>query len=163
MGIVLLELIRERKCNDRQTGIVAGGVFTFLVLRLAFLVDEVSLLAVDVADASVPASGLQSATEQTGIGESVLHDALEARESKMNEVVVLRNDLSSRSREVEGVGLFGSTEVVQLEDQVLGKIAFVSPDDPANAGIDQTKLVTGSYVICQVVDAVTRTKLNTHC
>ena len=41
--------------------------------------------------------------QQTGIREAVLHDGSESVEAKMNKIVVLSDDLSTRAREVEGV------------------------------------------------------------
>ena len=49
----------------------------------------------------------------------------------MNKVIVLGDNLGPRTREIESVGLFCSTEVVQLKDQMLGKVRLVSPDDPS--------------------------------
>lgn len=54
----------------------------------------------------------------------------------MDKIVVLRNDLCSGSREVQSVRFFRATKVVQLEHEMLGQVALVSPDDPANAGIN---------------------------
>lgn len=79
-----------------------------------------------------PASSFEGLGQQTGIAEAVLHDGSESFEAKMNKVIVLRDDLSTRAREVEGVGLFCAAQIVQLEDQVLWKERFISPDDPAN-------------------------------
>lgn len=41
----------------------------------------------------------------------------------------------------EGLRIPTSTQVVQLEDQVLRQVRFITPDDPANTGIDQAKFV----------------------
>ena len=54
----------------------------------------------------------------------------------MDEVVVLRDDLGAGSREVECVGLLGTAEVVQFEDEMAGEVFFVTPDYPANPGVD---------------------------
>ena len=61
----------------------------------------------------------------------------------MNQIVILCDDLSSRSREVESVRLLSASEVVKLEDQVLWQKLLVSPYDPTYTGVDQTELVTG--------------------
>lgn len=54
----------------------------------------------------------------------------------MNQVVILRNDLGTRSREVEGVRLFGSTQVMQFENEVFREKTFIPPNDPAHTSID---------------------------
>ncbi len=59
----------------------------------------------------------------------------------MNEIIILRDDLGAWAGEVQGVGFLCSTKIVQLKDQVFGKVRLVTPDDPANAGIDKTELV----------------------
>lgn len=61
----------------------------------------------------------------------------------MDEVVVLRDDLRTGPREIEGVGFFGAAEIVQLEDEVPGEVGFVAPDYPANAGVDKPEFVAG--------------------
>lgn len=61
----------------------------------------------------------------------------------MDQIVVLRYNLSARAREVERVRLFGAAEVVELEDEVLGEIRFVAPNDPTDTGVDETVFVAG--------------------
>ncbi len=61
----------------------------------------------------------------------------------MNEIVVLRNDLGTRAGEIQRVGLLGTTKIVELEDQMLGKVGLVTPDDPTDTGVDETELVAG--------------------
>ena len=46
--------------------------------------------------------------------------------------------------EVEGVGLFGSAEVVQFEYQMLREVALISPYYPPNACENEAILVAGS-------------------
>jgi hypothetical protein len=62
----------------------------------------------------------------------------------MDEIEILSNDLGARTRKVQCIGFFGATKVVQLEDKVLREICFVSPDDPANTGVDEAELVARS-------------------
>ena len=59
----------------------------------------------------------------------------------MDQVVVLGYDLGARAGEVERVGLFCAAEVVEFEDQMLGEVGFVAPDDPAYARVDETEFV----------------------
>ena len=50
-----------------------------------------------------PASSFQGFAQETGIGKAVFHDGSESVEAKVNKVIVLSDDLSTRTREVEGV------------------------------------------------------------
>lgn len=50
MWVVLLEVLGERECNHRESGVVISAIVTFFVRLLALLVLVVSLLSVDVAD-----------------------------------------------------------------------------------------------------------------
>lgn len=54
----------------------------------------------------------------------------------MDQVVVLRDDLSAGAREIEGVGFFGAAEIVEFEDEMFGEVGLVTPDDPADTGVD---------------------------
>jgi hypothetical protein len=140
--VILLELVGEAESNHRQTGVVRLARVAFVVLLLAWHELEVSLLPVDIRDTSVPPGMLQSSTQQPSIRQHVLHDAAVAGETEMDEVVVLCDDLCSRAREVECVRLLSSSQIMELKDQVLGKIALVSPDNPTHAGIYEAELVT---------------------
>lgn len=53
----------------------------------------------------------------------------------MNEVEVLGNNLRTGSREIQGIGLFCSSKVVKFEDQVLGEVGLIAPDDPPDSGV----------------------------
>jgi hypothetical protein len=59
----------------------------------------------------------------------------------MDQVVVLRNDLRSRPGKVKSERLLRAAKVVELEDEMLGEIALIPPDDPANTCIDEAELV----------------------
>lgn len=96
----------------------------------------------NVADALVPPGGFESSAEKTCIGQGILHDTAVTREAKVDEIVVLRNDLRTWAREVQGVRFFSPTEVMKLEDKVLGELRFIPPDNPANTSVDQTEFVT---------------------
>ena len=50
-----------------------------------------------------PASSFKGLAQKTSIGKAALHDGSEPVEAKVNEVIVLSDDLSTRAREVEGV------------------------------------------------------------
>lgn len=62
----------------------------------------------------------------------------------MDEIVVLRDDLGAWTGEIECVRFFGSSKVMKLEYEVLGKVGFISPNDPAHASIDETKFMARS-------------------
>ncbi len=66
----------------------------------------------DVAEAGVPACGLEALGEDASVGEAVLHDFTVAGEAEVDEVIVLHDDLRAGPGEVEGVGLLGAAEVV---------------------------------------------------
>lgn len=50
-----------------------------------------------------PASRFEGLAQETGIGQAVLHDGSEPVKAKVNKVIVLSDDLSTRAREIEGV------------------------------------------------------------
>ena len=70
----------------------------------------------NVRDTQIPASGLKGLAQQPCIRQGVLHDTAVAIETKMDEVVVLSDDLPSRAGEIQSVRLLSPTQVVQLED-----------------------------------------------
>jgi hypothetical protein len=58
--VLLLEIVGESEGDDRQASVVVrAGLALFALVRLAFLVLELALGAVDVAHAAVPACGLE--------------------------------------------------------------------------------------------------------
>ena len=61
--------------------------------------------------------------------------------AKTHEIVVLRDDLPARAREVEGEGRHAAAEIVDVEDQVLGQVAFLPPEDPAASQRGEPELV----------------------
>jgi hypothetical protein len=64
--------------------------------------------------------------------------------AQTDQLVVLAQDLGSSTREVEGKGSLVSTEVVDVEDQLGRQVLGVTPDAPANTGVDETILVAGN-------------------
>ena len=101
------------------------------------------LLAMNVAHADIPTRLFECFAQQPGVSETILHDASKAFEAEVDQVVVLGDDLSAGTGEVERVGFFGAAEVVELEDEVFGEIGLVAPNDPADAGIDEAEFVAG--------------------
>lgn len=158
MRVLFLEVIRECEGDNRETSIVVGTSLARVVRRFALLVRVIALLPVDIADlvvvsklvlgsvsdtyAAIPARMLQRATEQSSVCKRVFHYAPVPSKAQMNEIVVLRDDLRSRSGEVQSVGLLCSAQIVQLKHQMLGQVALVSPDDPSNTSIDQPEFVS---------------------
>ncbi len=102
-----------------------------------------SFLAVNIAHANIPPAGFQNLAEKACIGEAILHDGAETVETQVDEVIILGNDLSSRTGEVEGVRFFSASKVMKLEDEVLGQIGLIAPNDPPNAGVHQAELMAG--------------------
>lgn len=74
----------------------------------------------------------------------VEHDGTVAVLAQTDQLVVLAQDLGSSTREVEGKGSLVSTEVVDVEDQLGRQVLGVTPDAPANTGVDETILVAGN-------------------
>lgn len=118
MGILLFEVVRKCEGNYWQTGIIVRASLAILTLIvLSLLVLSLPFRTMDIADATVPAGGLQRLGQQSSIGQSVLHDCAVALEPQVDEVVVLSNDLCSWSGEVEGVRLLSPPEIMQFEHQ----------------------------------------------
>ncbi len=74
-----------------------------------------------------------------GAGE-VVHDGAVALLAQPDQLVVLADDLAGSLGEVESEGRLVGTEVVDVEDELLGEILGGAPDDPADAGVDETVL-----------------------
>lgn len=149
VGVILLEAVGEAEGHHGQTGVVirarlpvllAVGVAEFDVPGRLQLVH--ALGAVDVAHALVPSGGFQAFGQEAGVGEAVLHDGAVAVEAEVDEEEVLGDDLGAGAGEVEGVGFLGAAEVVELEDEVLGQVGLVPPDDPSYSSVDQSELVS---------------------
>jgi hypothetical protein len=89
-----------------------------------------------------------------GVGETGALDGCVAFEPHADETVVLGNDLIFWFGKVEGVSFFGSwtswwgiitTEIMEFEFQVCGKLFFVTEDDPSETSIDETILVSRTW------------------
>src|SRR5215211_5160743 len=79
-----------------------------------------------------------------GVGRYVpalLLDAPVALEAQPEKVVVLRHDLRARTREVQGECRHISSEVVHPKDEILRQGLRISPDGPADAGVNPAVLV----------------------
>jgi hypothetical protein len=140
-----LEFVGESEGHNRETGVVVcGGLVCFSKNGVLYAKELVfAFLAVDIRYAGVPSCGLERLGKEASVAQAVFHDGSVACESEMDQVVVLGDDLGSGTREVEGVGFFCSTQVVQLEDQVLRKHRLVTPNYPAHTSVDEAKLVAG--------------------
>lgn len=71
----------------------------------------------------------------------VEHDGAVARLAETDQLVVLAQDLGSAAGEVQGQRSLVSTQVVDVEDQFCGKELGVTPDAPADTGVDETIFV----------------------
>lgn len=60
----------------------------------------------------------------------------------MQKVEILCNNGCGRAGEVEGEGVLDGSEIVELEDEIFGEMCLVTPDDPADADVCETELVT---------------------
>lgn len=82
-------------------------------------------------------------SEQVRNAGEVEHDSAVSVLAEADELVVLADDLGGALGEVEGErGLVGA-EVVDVEDEFLGEELGVTPDDPADTGVDEAVLVAG--------------------
>lgn len=86
---------------------------------------------------------LQRTAQQPRILQIRERNATEALKAQMHEVEVLRDDGRSWAREVEREAVFDGAEVVELEDEVLGQVRLVAPDDPADTDVGEAELVAG--------------------
>lgn len=95
MGEIVLEFIREPKCYDWEPRIIVGTSLILGAKDDSFCAFEVMFpfLAMDVADADIPPTGLNCLTQKSCIGHAVLHNFSETIESKVYEVVILCDDL----------------------------------------------------------------------
>jgi hypothetical protein len=57
-------------------------------------------------------------------------------------LVVLSNDLRGPTGEIQGEGSLVGTKVVDVEDKFFRKVFWITPDNPADAGVDETVFVT---------------------
>ena len=123
--VLLLEVVGEREGHDGQAAVVVcAGLAVFALVRLALLVLGLALWAVDVADAAVPACGLEGFGQQARVGHGVLHDSAVAIETEVDEVVVLGDYLSAGAGEVEGEGFFGAA--CGIEEGWLARVVWES-------------------------------------
>lgn len=86
---------------------------------------------------------LEGGGEQVSDAGEVEHDGAVSVLAEADELVVLADDLGGALGEVESEGGLVGTEVVDIEDELLGEELGVAPDDPADAGIDEAVLVAG--------------------
>lgn len=61
--------------------------------------------------------------------------------AQADELVVLPDYVRSALAEVEREGGLFCTEIVDVEDELLGEILWRAPEDPANAGVDLSNLI----------------------
>lgn len=88
-----MEVVCERESNDGKTGIVTRTRIILILLGLALDILQITLLTVDIGNATIPASVLECSTQQTRVGQCVSHDVTVSGEAEVNQIVVLRNDL----------------------------------------------------------------------
>lgn len=117
MRMVLLECVAEGEGYDGETWIVCVASLALHILVLGVIFED-PFLAVDITDlddrqldsrefkkevtyTSIPARLFQSSTEQPRIRQCVLHDIPIPIESQMNQIEILRDNLSSRAREIQ--------------------------------------------------------------
>lgn len=99
MRVFSLEVVGETKRHDRQASVVVcTRLFRGAVLyRLRALVGVIAFFAVDVADTDIPSGFLKGFAQEARVAHAVLHDVSKAAEAKMDEIVVLTDDLGTRT------------------------------------------------------------------
>lgn len=97
----------------------------------------------NTADTFIPSSRFKTLAQYPCVGKGVLHNSSEVIEAKMDQVVVLGNDLGIKLREVEREGLFSSPLDGEIQNQMLWEVLLVTTNDPAWANVDKAKLVSG--------------------
>lgn len=73
----------------------------------------------------------------------VHHDAAVPLFAKANHLVVLTNDLRSTLGEIQGERSLISSKVIDVEDQLLGKVLLRAPNHPSDTGIHLTSRSAG--------------------
>lgn len=144
--MIFLEVVREPECNNGKSGVVVGTGLILMSKDCFFRAFEAmfAFFAMNITYADIPSTGLEGFAEESCIVQAIFHNGSEALKAEMDEVVVLRDDLGAWTGEVEGVGLFGASKVMKLENEMLGEVGFISPNDPAYTGVDETKLMARS-------------------
>jgi hypothetical protein len=115
VGVVFLELVGEREGYDGKTSVVVCAILPFIVLLFALFELELAFLTMDVTDTTVPTlyckvsmclygssarstySVFERSAQQPRIGQHVLHNSAVSGEAQVDQVVVLRDDLSTGS------------------------------------------------------------------
>ena len=141
--IIFLEIIREPKCNHGKPGVVVGTGLILFSKDDFFRAFEAMFpfFAMNIADAHIPSTSLERLAEESCILQAIFHHVPEAVKAEMDEVVVLRYDLGPWTGEIEGVRFLRASQVMKLENEVLGEVRLISPNDPAHAGVDEPKLM----------------------
>jgi hypothetical protein len=76
--------------------------------------------------------------EVIGGSGQVAHDGFVTLLAKTDELVILSNNLRRTLGEVESErGLIGA-KIIDVEDKLLGKVLWCSPDDPTNTRVDES-------------------------
>jgi hypothetical protein len=63
----------------------------------------------------------------------------------MNQTKVLRENRRRRTRKVEREGIFDGTKIMELEDEVLGEMGLITPDNPADTDVGEAEFVATRY------------------
>lgn len=144
MRILLLERVRQPENHEGQAGLVVRRRLLLQRRGKHGLFDALHCsLAVDATDTGKPPGPLERLAQQARVRQAVLHDVPVAVEAQVDQVVVLSDHRGPRPREVERVRLFRAAEIVQLEDQLLGQVRLIAPDDPSQSGIHEAVFVAG--------------------
>jgi hypothetical protein len=73
-------------------------------------------------------------------------DCCIAFKTEMNEIVVLGNDVSSRTREVEGICFLDTSKIMEFKFEMSGKFLLISPDNPSYTRIHKPVFMSGTIM-----------------
>jgi hypothetical protein len=85
----------------------------------------------------------------------VAYDAAVASLAETQKLVILRNNVNSRLREVECEGNLWRAKVVDSEQDLVRQEAFIPPDSPANTSVSKAVFGTTSVNDLQSYDGLT--------
>lgn len=86
---------------------------------------------------------LQLLGHVVGNAGQIHHDGAVTVLAQADQLVILANNMGGTLGEVQSETSLVGSEIIDVEDQLLGQVLGRAPDDPTNTGVDQTVLVSG--------------------
>lgn len=100
----------------------------------------------NIAQDGVITAPLECPAEKSGVLQTIQRNVAVSFKSKVDETKVLRDDRRRGTGEVEREGVLDRAKVMELEDEILGEMGFVAPDNPTNTDVGQTEFVAAKDV-----------------